>query len=192
MTAGAGPGFALTPEQAASFDSQHPIRFVRVSGPLTVLRLVGEQEGEMDREYKLSSSYGVYWFSSRFFWNILDELTNNVSGDVGAQHINNLIRMIVRDKTAVSLNWNAFQFVATLNLPKGQSLDAWVGKAKPQPLNQPGSLVGRARGPGPILKGQGYQYVIDSRAQKTTLREYISTDLRPFWISGISHLNVRQ
>lgn len=185
-------GFALTPEQEASFDPERKRRYVKVHGPLTLLRLVGEQEGQKDSDYGMSSPIGVFWFASRFFWNIIEEVTNNAAETGNADYVNSRIRMLVREKAAVSYNWNTFQFIVTLNLPQGQTLEAWVGRIKPQPLNQPGSVRAGVYGTGPILSGQGFQYVIESKALKTTLKPYISKDFRPFWISGISHLNVRQ
>jgi hypothetical protein len=190
MSSSAGKGFALTPEQEASFDGTP--RFIKVNGPLSLLRLIGEQEGRSDADYKMSSPVGVFWFNSRFFWNIIEEVTNNAVDKRNADYVNSLVRMLVREKTAVSQNWNTLSLIVTLSLPQGQTLEAWVGRIKPQPLNQPGSVRAGVYGPGPTLPGRGFQYIIENNALKTTLKPYVSTDPRPFWISGVSHLNVRQ
>jgi hypothetical protein len=165
--------FQLTPEERASFEGN--ARPISVRGPVTLMRLVGRTAGG-----RANDPFGRYWFNERYFWKVLDVLTDHHK-DVSL--VNHYLKFVIREGTAVCHDWNSFAKVYQLRVPAGAELQAYVGRAKPQPFYSAADPLGRKSLPHEFLMGGEVQYVVNV---DNVARRYVSGPL-PAGIHGIGH-----
>ncbi len=163
----------LTADERDSFEGTP--RPVTVTGPFTLMRLVGRTASG-----RANDPYGRYWFNERYFWNVIDFLTDHHS-DVAL--VNHYLKLIIREGTAVCHDWNSFAKVYQLRIPAGVQVRACVGRTKSQPFFSPTDPQRRRPGPDEILMGGEVQYVAD--VEKVG-RQYVTGPL-PMRIHGIGH-----
>ncbi len=144
----------LTPQERASFDG--PIRIVTVKGPLSLFRLCGRTAAGA-----ANNPHGRFWFNERFFWRMLDVLTDSVHSNA---QLNHYLRYLLREYTAVCHDWNTFTSIYKLTLPAHETLDAAVGRIAPKPFYSPSDPKHRASLPHEILVGGEFQYIVDLAA----------------------------
>lgn len=165
--------FQLTPDERASFEGNP--RPVSVQGPVALMRLVGRTAAG-----KANDPFGRYWFNKRYFWKLIDFITDYHS-DVSL--VNRYLKLVMREDTAVCHDWNSFGKVYQLRVPKGVELQAYVGRARSQPLYSATDPRGRAPLPHEMLMGGEVQYVVDV---DNVGRRYVVGPL-PMGIHGSGH-----
>jgi hypothetical protein len=139
------------------------------------MRLVGRTAAG-----RANDPYGRFWFNERYFWNVVDFLTDHHK-EVAL--VNHYLKLVLREGTAVCRDWNSFAAVYQLRIPAAVELQAYVGRARPQPLFSAADPRGR-KSPAPeMLMGGEVQYVVDV---DNVGRRYVSGPL-PLGIHGIGH-----
>jgi len=141
----------LTPDELSSFAGRY--RLLTVQGPLTLFRLCGKTAGGA-----ASNPYGRFWFNEKFFWNMIDIISDSV-GDTA--QLNHYLRYVLREFTAVCHDWNTFASIYQLNLPARTPIDIAVGRIAPQPFYSPTDPLRRKSLPHQVLVGGEFQYIID-------------------------------
>ena len=97
--------------------------------------------------------------------------------------VNHYLKLVVREGLAVCHDWNSFAKVYQLRVPAGVEMQAYVGRAKPQPFFSAADQMGRGSPPHELLMGGEVQYVVDV---DSVGRRYVSGPL-PIGIHGIGH-----
>jgi hypothetical protein len=98
------------------------VRRTKVTGPRTFLRVVGAT----NRAYS-----GEWWFDVE----LLETIEKNLSRlFLPNQDRNEVVRMVLREVLAVSAEWNQMTEVWCLDVPKAESLKAYIGPGAPQQL----------------------------------------------------------
>ena len=161
----------LSPQEQASFDGA--IRVVTVKGPLSLFRLCGKTASGTP-----SNPYGRFWFNEKFFWRMLDVLTDTI---YSTAQLNHYLRYILREYTAVCHDWNTFTSFYQLALPTQQQLEVAVGRIAPQPFYSSSDPKQRASLPHEILVGGEFQYIVDLEANQG-LKQYVQGP-RPLLVS---------
>jgi hypothetical protein len=139
----------LTAREIASFDGPH--RIVVVRGPLTLMRLCGRTAAG-----EANNPYGRFWFNDRFFWRVLDQISDDPRN---VPLLNHHLKYVLREFTAVCREWNSFAAIYRLQVPAGTSVEVAVGRIAPQPLDSTRSGPGAA--PANLLMGGDFQYILD-------------------------------
>lgn len=165
--------FHLAPNERASFEGIP--RPVSVRGPVVLMRLVGRTAGGRPND-----PFGRYWFNERYFWKVIDFLTDHHS-DVAL--VNHYLKLVIREGTAVCHDWNSFGKVYQLRIPAGIELQAYVGRAKSQPFFSTSDPRGRMPPPHEVFMGGEVQYVVDV---DNVGRRYVTGPF-PMRIQGIGH-----
>lgn len=153
----------LTAAEATSFDGPH--RLVEVSGPISLLRLCGRTAAGASND-----PHGRYWFNARFFWNMLDLVSESAANTA---QLNHYLRYVLREFTAVCRDWNSFASVFELRLPPRVSVQAAVGRIAPQPFRPAGNAVAKPMLSQDIFVGGEFQYIIDLKTNAALQRHVI-------------------
>jgi hypothetical protein len=159
---GIAVSIVLTPSEVASFDGRH--RHVDVTGPLKLMRLCGKTAAGA-----ASDPYGRFWFNEKFFWSLVDTISENASNTA---QLNHYLRFLLREFTAVCHDWNTFALIYQLSLPAGVPMNAVVGRVAPQPFCSSAAPARRVSRPHELLVGGEFQYIVDLRAN-SALRQYV-------------------
>lgn len=165
----------LTAQEIASFDGRH--RLTTVRGPLSLFRLCGSNAAGAR-----GNPYGRFWFNERFFWDIVDRVSDASSSLAQRNHT---LRFLLREFTAVSHDWNSFGVVYQLTLPPAQQLEVAVGRIAPQPYFSASDPHQRQALPHQMLMGGEFQYIVDL-ASDPTLKRYVQGP-RPMWVHSDAH-----
>lgn len=152
----------LTPQERASFDT--PCRVVTVQGPLSLFRLCGRTATGA-----ASNPLGRFWFHDRFFWRMIDLLTDSAANNA---QLNHYLRFVLREFTAVCYDWNTFASIYQFDLPAREPLELAVGRIAPQPFYSASDPKHRMSLPHEVLVGGEFQYIVDF-AGSPTLRRHV-------------------
>lgn len=149
-----GSGLQLSAQEQASFDGRH--RVIRLIGPLTLLRLCGKTASGA-----ASDPYGRYWFNEKFFWNMIDLVSDHAASTV---QLNHYLRFVLREFTAVCRDWNNFASIYQFSLPAGASVEVAVGRIAPQPFHSAADPQRRMASSHEVFVGGEFQYIVDMAA----------------------------
>ncbi len=164
--------FALTPKEIASFDGRY--RIVSVRGPLTLFRLCGKTaSGEAN------NPYGRFWFNEKFFWNLINLVTENAHN---TRLVNHYLRFLLREVTAVCHDWNTFAAIYQLTLPAARPIELAVGRIAAQPYFSASDPQARRSAPHEVLAGGEFQYLVDFPGDPS-LKTCVQGP-RPLWVHG--------
>lgn len=161
---------SLTAQEIASFDGRH--RLATVNGPCRLFRLCGRNASGLQ-----SKKYGRYWFNEKFFWNMLDTISDSANNTA---QLNHYLRYLLRESTAVCHDWNSFASIFQLTLPSSQSISVAVGRIAPQPFYSARDPLRRQSLPHELLVGGEFQYIVDL-ANDLHLQSLVSGPL-PLWV----------
>jgi hypothetical protein len=158
---------SLSSVELASFHGPHRITTIR--GPLSLFRLCGRTAAG-----EANNPYGRFWFNEKFFWKVLDHISDNASNTA---LLNHYLRYVLREFTAVCHDWNTFASIYQLSLPPSSTLELAVGRIAPQPFFSRNDPQHRESLPHELLVGGEFQYIIDITPN---LRRYVHGP-RPLW-----------
>jgi hypothetical protein len=169
--------FELTPEEFLSFEETPAKKTLH--GPLTLMRCVG-----LNANGVKNSKYGRFWFDQEFFLDVLDQLTNSLTD---ARQVNQLLKLILRDGTAVCYDWNSFGMLYQLQVPVGAMLEVFAGTARSQPFYSRADPKKRSKPPNQVLGGGEDQYIVNMTPK---VQGYVQGPI-PIGISAIGHAGLR-
>jgi hypothetical protein len=152
----------LSTSERASFSGVSKI--IKVQGPLTLFRLCGKTAtGDAN------NPFGRFWFNEKFFWNMLDVLTDSAHNEA---QLNHYLRFLLREFTAVCHDWNSFASIYQFSLPAREPLELAVGRIAAQPFFSSADPNHRISLPHEVLVGGEFQYIVDF-ASNPSLRRYV-------------------
>lgn len=160
---------SLSAQEVASFDGRH--RLTTVQGPLTLFRICGRNAAGA-----AGNPYGRYWFNEKFFWSVIDLVSDNAGNTA---QLNHYLRFVLRELTAVCNDWNSFAAIYRLTLPPSERTEVAVGRIAPQPFFSATDRRGRHSLPHELLIGGEFQYIVDV-ANNPKLKSFVQGP-RPLW-----------
>jgi hypothetical protein len=122
----------------------------RIKGPLSLCRVTGRNS----RGIEGRGSDGWCWFPADFFWDLVDACSTMPNDP----RVGEVLRHLLRDSIAVSVDWNSLTRFYQLKLPKGETIEAIHGPIAPQPLFSDPAFSSLAKR---TLSGGATQYLID-------------------------------
>ena len=150
--------FELSDKELSSFlvTTRHTV----LQGPVSLVRFTNAGGSHGDAPGKFDKRAGIY----RAYWMYASEVAEVLDAVAGPGPYGLKVVQEVSGRWAVCDDWNNLQRVWALNIPAGQSVDAYFGRAKFQPRVS--------------AKGQ-------AESGKTTNKHYDGGSMQ--WVVGLQH-----
>lgn len=162
------PAEAWTPDPDTVLSFCGGYQACRLHGPARLVRLLAHAgqapEGQF---YGANRTDGAFWLAETDYERLrqaaLADLAGQADGGRSGTRLGLYLRLQLRDLLAIRRDWTpSFDYLAPLQLPRGASVVALVGRIRRQPVYSPGfaGAEGAARA-GIDLPGGLTQYVIN-------------------------------